>query len=48
MDSKTDARAKLETQAYSAWMAGTLAFELKDWSAAAQQLTRAREGRMEA
>lgn len=33
-----DARTKLEAQAYSAWMQGTLCFELQDWKQASEKL----------
>lgn len=33
-----DARTKLEAQAYSAWMQGTLHFELQDWKVASEKL----------
>ena len=33
-----DARTKLEAQAYSAWMQGTLHFELQDWKMASEKL----------
>jgi signal recognition particle subunit SRP68 len=33
-----DARTKLEAQAYSAWMQGTLHFELQDWKLASEKL----------
>lgn len=33
-----DARTKLEAQAYSAWMQGTLLFELQDWKQASEKL----------
>ena len=33
-----DARTKLEAQAYSAWMQGTLFFELQDWKQASEKL----------
>lgn len=33
-----DARTKLEAQAYSAWMQGTLFFELQDWKPASEKL----------
>ena len=33
-----DARTKLEAQAYSAWMQGTLHFELQDWKPASEKL----------
>ncbi|GLV32934.1 Signal recognition particle 68 [Carabus blaptoides fortunei] len=38
---KCDARAKLETQAYVAWMHGTLQFELQLWQNAAENLKKA-------
>ena len=33
-----DARTKLEAEAYSAWMQGTLFFELQDWKPASEKL----------
>jgi signal recognition particle subunit SRP68 len=33
-----DARTKLEAQAYSAWMQGTLCFELQEWKQASEKL----------
>uniref|UniRef100_A0A2L2Y0W4 Signal recognition particle subunit SRP68 n=1 Tax=Parasteatoda tepidariorum TaxID=114398 RepID=A0A2L2Y0W4_PARTP len=35
--SKCDARTKLEAQAYSAWIKGSLYFELQEWQAAIEQ-----------
>ncbi|CAG0888244.1 unnamed protein product [Cyprideis torosa] len=37
-----DAMTKLEAQAYSAWMAGTLHFELQSWRSSLEELTRAK------
>jgi len=38
-----DAVTKLEVQAYSSWMCGTLAFEASDWQGAIKALTAARD-----
>jgi len=40
--SKVDARTKLETAAYSAWIAGTLHFETGKWAEAQTMLTQAK------
>ena len=40
--SKVDARTKLETAAYSAWMSGTLYFETGKWVEAQKMLTQAK------
>ena len=40
--SKVDARTKLETAAYSAWMSGTLHFETGKWAEAQTMLTQAK------
>jgi len=39
---KVDARTKLETKAYSCWLAGTLCFETAKWAEAQTLLTQAR------
>jgi len=39
---KVDARTKLETQAYSCWLGGTLCFETSKWAEAQTLLTKAR------
>ena len=39
---RCDARSKLETTAYAAWIRGTLMFELHQWKEAAAELTTAR------
>jgi len=39
---RCDARSKLETTAYAAWIRGTLRFELQQWKEAAAELTAAR------
>jgi len=39
---KVDARTKLETQAYSCWLGGTLCFETSKWAEAQSLLTKAR------
>jgi signal recognition particle subunit SRP68 len=39
---RCDARTKLETKAYAAWIKGTLLFELQQWKEAAADLTAAR------
>ena len=39
---RCDARSKLETTAYTAWIKGTLMFELHQWKEAAAELTTAR------
>ena len=39
---RCDARSKLETTAYAAWIRGTLMFELHQWKEAAAELTAAR------
>ena len=39
---KVDARTKLETQAYSCWLGGTLCFETSKWSDAQTLLTKAK------
>jgi len=41
-DALGDARTKLETQAYAAWMNGTLCFELEQWEDALQSFNRAK------
>jgi len=41
-DALGDARTKLETQAYHAWMNGTLCFELEHWENALQSFNRAK------
>ena len=41
-DALGDARTKLETQAYHAWMNGTLSFELELWENALQSFNRAK------
>jgi len=41
-DALGDARTKLETQAYHAWMNGTLSFELEHWENALQSFDRAK------
>ena len=39
---QVDARTKLETAAYSAWIAGTLHFETGKWAEAQTMLTQAK------
>lgn len=41
-DALGDARTKLETRAYHAWMDGTLSFELEHWEKALQSFNRAK------
>ena len=41
-DALGDARTKLETQAYHAWMDGTLSFEMEQWENALQSFNRAK------
>ena len=41
-DALGDARTKLETQSYAAWMNGTLCFELEQWEDALQSFNRAK------
>ncbi len=41
-EERCDARTKLETRAYAAWMTGTMLFELQRWTEAAAELTDAR------
>lgn len=41
-DALGDARTKLETQAYGAWMSGSLNFELEQWEPALQDFNRSK------